>query len=174
MNLRYYTLLALLMISGSGYPFSHPLTESTTLWITGRITLGPCIVDNTTANQTVDLGTAFLDSNLAANHGSEWKTFHLDLKSCPVGLSTGTVTLSGPPADQGIAFANSGSAHGIVLQLSNSDHSVLYGNGDSVTQTIDASRNVQFEFAARMYNPGNIQASKGDFSAAIQVDFTYQ
>lgn len=174
MILRYCTLLALLMTSGYGYSFSHPLTESTTLSITGRITLGPCIVDNATANQTVDLDTAFLSSDLVANHGSEWKTFHLDLKSCPTGLSTGTVTFTGTAASQGTAFANSGSAKGIVLQLSNADHTMLYGNGDSVAQDIDASRNVQFQFAARMFNPGNVEVSKGDFMAAIQVDFTYQ
>lgn len=174
MILHRCTILALLLVSGSGYSFSHPLVESTTLSITGRITLGPCIVDNAAANQTVDLGTSFLATDLVANHGSSWRTFHLDLKSCPVGLSTATVTLNGTSADQGKAFANDGSAQGIVLQISNADHSLFYGNGDSITQPINTSRNVQYQFAARMYNPGSGQVSKGDFSASIQVDFTYQ
>lgn len=160
--------------AGASPKFSHPLVESTTLSITGRITLGPCIVDNATANQTVTLGTAFLNNELVANKGSDWKEFHLDLKSCPIGLSSATLTLTGNAAQQGQAFANDGSAKGIVLQLSNSDHSVLYGNGDVLTQSIDANRNVQFQLAARMFNPGIDSTSQGDFSAVVQVDFTYQ
>lgn len=164
------TILCLLTILSGPAAFAG--TKSATISITGRITASPCTVDTNTVNQTVDLGKGY-SYNMVSGTGSAWKSFQLTLSKCPNYWTNATVTFTGTAATDNGYFANSGSASGVVLQLSNQNHSINYGNGDSMTIPVDASRNVTFPLEARMYNPGG-EVTGGDFNAAVQVDFTYQ
>lgn len=164
--------VAMLILFLSGTINSYAGTTSATVNITGRITTSPCNIDTNTVNQTVDLGKGY-SYNMVSGTGSAWKSFQLTLSKCPNYWTNATVTFTGTAATDNGYFANSGSASGVVLQLSNQNHSINYGNGDSMTIPVDASRNVTFPLEARMYNPGG-EVTGGDFNAAVQVDFTYQ
>ncbi|MBT1850634.1 fimbrial protein (plasmid) [Enterobacter hormaechei] len=161
-------LFFLILVAKDGFAGS----TSATINITGRITASPCTVDTETVNQSIDLGKVYAH-DISAGSGSDWKSFQLSLSKCPVGTSSVTVTFTGNPASDNNYFANSGSAEGVVLQISDSAHSVSYGNSDTLTESIDADRNVVFPLEARMYNPGN-KITSGDFNAVVQIDFTYQ
>lgn len=163
--------LTLLLILMSSIP-TWAGNAVATINITGRITASPCTVDTNTVNQTVDLGKAYAH-NLTAGNGSEWKPFQLTLSKCPANWTNATVAFTGTAAADDNYYVNCGSAKGVVLQISDSGHSTSYGNGDTMTEAVDADRNVTFPLEARMYNPGG-DVTSGDFNAVVQVDFTYQ
>ncbi|ELP5717216.1 minor fimbrial subunit [Enterobacter asburiae] len=140
--------------------------------ITGKIITPPCVVDTNTVNQTVDLKKDYVH-NLTAGNGSSWTSFQLSLSKCPTNWTSVTVAFTGTPAADDSYFANSGTAKGVVLQISDSGHKTSYGNGDKITETVDETRNVTFPLEARMYSPDG-QATGGSFNALVQVDFTYQ
>lgn len=146
--------------------------ENISINISGNITASPCTIDTNTVSQTVDLGRSYAH-NISVGSGSEWKAFQLTLSKCPAYWKNATVTFTGNAATDDDFFANSGSAKGVVLQISDSNHIMSYGNGDTMTQIVDESRNVIFPLEARMFNPGG-GVSGGDFNAVVQVDFTYQ
>lgn len=160
----------LMVLATAGNAFAG--TATATINVTGRITASPCTVDTSTVSQTVDLGRVY-GKDLAPGKGSEWKTFQLTLSKCPSNWKQATVTFTGNPAPDNNYYANSGSATGVVLQISDSGHSTSYGNGDTLTETIDASRNAVFPLEARMFNPGGTIGT-GDFNAVLEVDFSYQ
>ncbi|MBI3311772.1 MAG: type 1 fimbrial protein, partial [Serratia liquefaciens] len=89
--------------------------------ISGRVTATPCTVD-ASFNQTLDLGKLQQRDLQQAGTGGPWKAFSLTLSSCPPSTSKVTLTFTGTPApDDSNAFASSGTATGVALQLSNAD-----------------------------------------------------
>ncbi|RTN76490.1 type 1 fimbrial protein [Enterobacter asburiae] len=164
--------LIVLFIIVTTVNFAIAGTTTATINILGRITAPPCTVDTDTINQTVFLGKTFVNE-LAAGSGSVWTPFTLTLSKCPVNWENATVTLTGNSASDNKYFANSGSAQGVVLQISDTGHTKSYGNGATITELIDVNRNVTFQLDARMFNPSGV-VTAGDFNAVVEVDFTYQ
>lgn len=166
MKIRIITLAAFSAL----WALSLPAAEVT---ISGRITATPCTVD-ASLNQTLDLGKLQRRDLLQAGTGSEWKAFSLTLSSCPPSTSRVTATFTGTPApDDNKAFASSGTATGVALQLSNADSSLALANNASLTVDIDKARKAAFPLTARIYSPKG-QSSAGSFISFVQVNLSYQ
>ncbi|MBI3311397.1 MAG: type 1 fimbrial protein, partial [Serratia liquefaciens] len=71
------------------------------------------------------------------------------------------------------AFASSGTATGVALQLSNADSSLILANNASLSVDIDKARKAEFPLTARIYSPKGLSES-GTFVSVVQVNLSYQ
>lgn len=143
--------------------------------VTGRVVASPCVVDIDTVSKQVDLGRAIANNLNQPGGNPIWKDFQLLLTQCPVTTHSATATFSGDiDSTDPTAFKNQGTAGNSALQMTNSDHSVIYGNSSQMTVAVDNStRQAIFPLSARIFSPSEA-ATGGTFSAAVSVVFTYQ
>lgn len=143
--------------------------------VTGRVVASPCVVDIDTVSKQVDLGRAIANNLNQPGGNPIWKDFQLLLTQCPATTHSATATFSGDiDSTDPTAFKNQGTAGNSALQMTNSDHSVIYGNSSQMTVAVDNStRQAIFPLSARIFSPSEA-ATGGTFSAAVSVVFTYQ
>lgn len=143
--------------------------------ISGRVSATPCTVDVDTESKLVELGQIPAQNINTPQAATHWKNFNLLLINCSPTLSTAGVEFSGVPDNGDItAYRNDGTAKNTALQLTNSDHSVVYGSGKMMQVSIDpATHKAIFPLSARIISPQRT-ATGGSFSAAVNVTFIYQ
>ncbi|MGB3251996.1 MULTISPECIES: fimbrial protein [Buttiauxella] len=163
---RYLLILSLLLVWQA---------NAEDISITGRVVDKPCTIDVDTESKLVNLGTVMFTRLRNAGSGSNWVDFELLLEDCSRSTVSVTASFSGEAnIDDITAFKNQGSAKNVALQISNTDHSVIYGDGSQkiVTITTDTHKAI-FPLSARIISPlGN--GSGGSFRSVVNVDFTYQ
>ncbi|SUW63746.1 putative fimbrial protein SthD [Buttiauxella agrestis] len=143
--------------------------------VTGRVLASPCVVDTDTVSKQVDLGQAIANNLNQPGGNPIWKDFQLLLTQCPATTQSATATFTGVvDSTDPTAFKNQGTAGNSALQMTNTDHSVIYGNASQMTVAIDNStRQAIFPLSARIFSPSE-NATGGTFNAALSVVFTYQ
>lgn len=150
-------------------------TDMVNISVTGRITATPCMVDTDSITKQVDMGQTIAHNLNHASGIPVWKDFQLLLVSCPRDTHWATATFSGEAdSNDPTAFKNLGAAENVALQMTNTDHSVIYSNASQMKVAIDDStRRGVFPLSARIVSP-SLNATGGSFNAAISVTFTYQ
>lgn len=143
--------------------------------VTGRVVPTPCVVDTDTVSKQVDLGQAIANNLNQPGGDPIWKDFQLLLTQCPAAIQSATATFTGAVHNTDpTAFKNLGTAVNSALQMTNTDHSVIYGKNSQMTVAVDNStRQAIFPLSARIFSPA-AKATGGTFSAAVSVVFTYQ
>ncbi|MFS7241162.1 fimbrial protein [Serratia proteamaculans] len=145
--------------------------SATEVNVSGKIIAAPCTVD-ASINQTLDFGDVKSQTLQTPGTGSPWEAFNLTLSLCPASTSKAIVTFSGTPdIQENTAFAHTGTASGVALQLSSS--SVILADKSSLTALVDPSHNAIFPLAARVYSPTG-KSSAGTFRSMVQVSMSYQ
>lgn len=153
--------------------FCNSFCAATNINITGDIASSPCTVSDETRSLTVDLGKMSREEINRAGGGG-WTPFKLTLSHCPVSKSNVIVTFSGDTMDgDNKHFRNDGDASGVGLEIGDATHSMIYGNNETATTGIDASRNAQFSLAARAVSPQK-NATSGTFNSVILITFSYE
>src|SRR5690606_23509307 len=153
--------------------FCNSFCAATNINITGDIASSPCTVSDETRSLTVDLGKMSREEINRAGGGG-WTPFKLTLSHCPVSKSNVIVTLSGDTMVGGnYHLRNDGNASGVGLKLGDVTLGMIYGNNETATTGIDASRNAQFSLAARAVSPQK-NATSGTFNSVILITFSYE
>ena len=164
---RYLLILSLLFFVG--------LANAEDISIHGRVVDKPCTIDVDTESKLVNLGRLMVVRLRNAGSGSDWVNFELLLKDCSSSTVSVTATFSGEPdINDATAFKNLGTASNVALQMSNADHSVIYGTASQkiVPITTDTHKAI-FPLSARIISPlGNVKS--GTFRSVVNVDFTFQ
>lgn len=162
--------ISIVTLAFSGTLWCLPLSAAE-VNISGKVTAAPCTVD-ASMNQTLDFGDIESQTLRMAGAGSPWRAFSLTLSLCPASTRKATVTFDGTPDPQdATAFAQTGTASGVALQLS--DGSVTLADKSSLTALVDTSRNVTFPLTARIYSPEG-KNKVGTFRSVVQVSLSYQ
>jgi minor fimbrial subunit len=164
---RYLLILSLLLLVGQA--------NAEDISIQGRVIDKPCTIDVNTESQLVYLGRVMVTRLSTAGAGSNWVNFELLLKDCSASTVSVTAAFSGEAnIDDATAFKNQGTAPNVALQITNADHSTIYGNGGQMlVPIIPATHKATFPLSARMISPLG-GARSGSFRAAVNVDFTFQ
>lgn len=163
----YLLILSLLLLVGQA--------NAEDISIHGRVVDNPCTIDVDTESKQIYLGRPGVGDLKIAGLGTRWVNFELLLIDCPGSLSSVTATFSGEEdVNDARAFKNLGASRNVALQMTNSDHSVIYGNASQKVVALDISTlRAIFPLSARIISPlGN--ATIGSFNAVVNVDFTYQ
>ncbi|HKM95723.1 MAG TPA: fimbrial protein [Buttiauxella sp.] len=166
-----------LILSGAAlcYAGMASAADMVNISVTGRVVATPCVVDTDTVSKQVDLGQAFANNLNQPGGNPVWKDFQLLLTQCPAATHSATATFSGDvDSTDPTAFKNLGTGVNSALQMTNTDHSVIYGNASQMTVNVDNStRQAIFPLSARIFSPAE-NATGGTFNAAVSVVFTYQ
>ncbi|BCG09328.1 MULTISPECIES: fimbrial protein [Buttiauxella] len=169
--------IAALMLTGISLLCSSEASaaDPVNISVTGRVVASPCVVDTDTVSKQVDLGQAIANNLNQPGGNPIWKDFQLLLTQCPAATQSATATFTGVvDSTDPTAFKNQGTAENSALQMTNTDHSVVYGNASQMTVAVDNStRRAIFPLSARIFSPSE-NATGGTFSAAVSVVFTYQ
>ncbi|KFC81315.1 fimbrial protein [Buttiauxella agrestis] len=163
----YLIILSFLMIIGQA--------NAEDISIHGRVVDKPCTVDIDTEYKQIDLGKVIAHNIREAGTGGGWTNFDLLLEDCSASTPFVTAYFVGEPdVNDNNAFKNYGSGANVALQITNADHSVVYGNGSIKVVSINMStRKATFPLSARIISPlGN--AKGGTFNSIVNVDFIYQ
>lgn len=145
------------------------------LELTGKVVASPCIVDTSTVNKTVVLGTLQRRDLQTAGEGGDWQDFDLLLTDCPVGTTKVTAVFNGTADTQDVqAWKNTGTSGNMALKIASRDHSTIYASGSSLITSVSTNnRSASFPLSVRMFTPlGN--ATAGTFLAVMNVEFTWQ
>lgn len=149
--------------------------------LSARISVAPCTVSPVlVAGLPVSLGTLSAgDLQDSGDADPKYHPFALELTHCPLGTNRVTAKFSGTRDRDDIRlFANTASsnpASNIAVEVSRqSDPATLISHNSVMIVNVDASSGTAaFLLAARMKSPkGN--ATGGNVSTTMTVDFTYQ
>ncbi|MEX3137561.1 fimbrial protein [Serratia ureilytica] len=142
-----------------------------TINVHGSVVATPCTT--ILSDIDVDFGDIFSTTLDSAGASTDWKEIKLDLDGCPVGTSSVNIKFSGAPSvvDNNY-YLNSGTAEDIVLELQDSD-STLLKNNESRTMDVNfltgkASFPVKVRVRSLTGNP-----TDGTISSTISVSYTY-
>ena len=163
---RYLLILSLLLVGQA---------NAEDISIQGRVVDKPCTIDVDTESKLVNLGTVMATRFRNAGSASNWVDFELLLRDCSSSTVSVTATFSGEPnVDDATAFKNLGSANNSALQMSNAEHTVIYGSGSQkIVPIIADTHQAIFPLSARIISPlGNVRS--GTFRSVVNVDFTFQ
>lgn len=163
---KYLFLLALA-------PLAH--ADDIQIAMTGNIYANTCVVDSDSRNLTVDLGQAAANTFKDVGDTGAWKTFSLKVTHCPATVMLATAFFYGQPDSiHPTHFANSGSAHGLALELADPQDNILIAPQASFNEAINpVDHTATFPLAARYYAT-SLPVTAGTFSSVVQVTFTYQ
>ncbi|WP_330983426.1 MULTISPECIES: fimbrial protein [Enterobacterales] len=151
------------------------LADEIPIHIHGNIVANTCQVDSASQNLTVNLGQAVAKDFKQVGDDGEWKNFDLTLSKCPTSIVLATATFHGQ-ADSvhPTKFANTGSAKGLALELSDPQDQILIAPDASFSVLVNQSNHTaDFPLAARYYTTST-PVSAGTFSSVVQVTFIYQ
>lgn len=143
--------------------------------ISGTVVASPCTVDISSVSQDVNFGTVRNTDLKEAGSVSDWKSFTVNLNSCPASTSKAKVTFTGnPAAEDATLYTNAGSASNVAVQMAaDSNKTQILGNGTSMTVDIDAQHKAEYQLAGRLISV-NGNTGAGTFESIVQMNFTYQ
>ncbi|EKY3120156.1 type 1 fimbrial protein [Cronobacter turicensis] len=146
------------------------------LQINGTITAGSCDVDAASKNKTVEMGQAVAsDFSDTAVYGP-WVPFELSVINCPATVTSVDAAFSGQlDAHNSTAYANTGTGHGVALQVVDSKNMMyMLPGGDKSTEPVEATtHSATFRMSARYVRTSSLFIP-GTFESAVQVTFTYR
>ena len=148
-----------------------------TVTFTGAISDQTCVVDASSSNLTVDLGTVSSSSFSAAGDTASASRFDISLTGCPSTFTKVAARFDGATDTTNpdlLALTKTGSeASGVAIQLSNIDGSVLNIGQESTQFPIDtAASSSTFKFIAR-YQATSSTINPGDAGSVAQFTITY-
>lgn len=148
-----------------------------TVNFTGAISDQTCVVDASSANLTVDLGTITSSSFSAAGDTASASRFDISLSGCPGTFTKVAARFDGASNATNpdlLALTNTGTeASGVAIQLSNIDGSVLSIGQESTQFPIDATASTStLKFIAR-YQATSSTITPGDAGSVAQFTITY-
>lgn len=169
---KYYISIALLILTSTSH---QAVADPVNVNITGRVIVGPCTVDTSSVNQTVDFGQQHSTHLRTPGSALSWQPFQVKLTNCPAGTTVATMTFNGLPfMDDATLYSNSGTATNVAVQIAqDADKTQIQGNGSGMAVTVDAQHNAIYALAARLITPaGNV--GPGTVRSVVQINFTYQ
>jgi minor fimbrial subunit len=154
--------------------FAHNMmanaADTSTVNITGNVIASPCVVDSYNSNITINLGDIQAASLATAGTGSNWQSFTIILKNCPVSTTKVNAVFSGTP-DTGDAtrYKSTGTATNLSVELTN-DTGTNLGNTKGTTVNV-VSNTATFSLKTRAYSKGSVMP--GTINASVVASFTY-
>lgn len=146
-----------------------------TVTFTGAITDQTCVVDASSANLTVDLGTIGSSSFSAAGDTAGASRFDISLTGCPGTFTKVAARFDGPTDSTNpdlLALTNTGTqASGVAIQIANIDGSSLNIGQESTQFPIDSTAST-LKFIAR-YEATSSTVTPGDAGSVAQFTITY-
>ncbi len=172
-NMRKFLLVSLILAStASGSAFA----VDATLNFTGTILPPSCTVDSSTANQTINLGTAPIVNFAAVGSTGNPQGFSLNLINCDAGANV-TMTVSGTMDTVPSVLQNTGTATQIGVQLLRASSvgatvgTPLTLNSAIALGTVGSTNAMTVPMVAQFYRLGTMTA--GTVAATATVNFTY-
>lgn len=166
-------LLAALIATAAKSTFAAPDAK---LDFTGTILPASCTIDSSTANQTIDLGSANVGDFAAVGATRNAIAFNLKLTNCSSSARV-TMTVSGTSDTVASVLKNTGNAAQVGVQLLQASR-VGATTGTPITLnsalnlgTVDLTNAMTIPMAAQFYRIGTMTA--GTVTSTATVDFTY-
>ncbi|KMZ12412.1 type 1 fimbriae major subunit FimA [Candidatus Burkholderia humilis] len=172
MNKLNKILLAFFVTTAAGSVFA----ADANLNFTGQILAASCSVDSSSANQTIDLGSAYVGTFASVGSISNAKAFNINLNNCSANAKV-SMNVTGTMDSVVSVLKNTGSATGVGIQLLSAS-AVGSTTGTPITLnstisvgTVNASNAMTIPFAAQFYRLGTMTA--GSVTTTATVNFTY-
>ncbi|WP_321879190.1 fimbrial protein [Paraburkholderia bannensis] len=165
-------LIAILAASLAGRAFA----ADATLNFSGTILQPSCNLDSSTANQTVNLGSAQVTSFAAVGSTGNPTAFYLSLVDCSAGTNV-TMTVSGTIDTVASVLKNTGTATQVGVQILQAGSvgattgSPLTINSAVARGAVDSTNSMTIPLVAQFYRLGPLTA--GTVTTTATVNFTY-